>query len=107
MDNPFSYPSLAFGAEAMQIGKELGRYNSFKTETETETEPLNTESETDPAIPTTDTTDTPPKGGQEVGKTWTPIEIVASGAFLALIILTAASYDYESNTFNILPNVQF
>ena len=103
MDNPFSYPSLAFGAEAMQIGKELGRYNSFKTETETE--PVNTERDTDSGIPTTDTTNTPPKGGQEVGKTWTPIEIVASGAFLALIILTAASYDYDSNTFNILPNV--
>ena len=103
MDNPFSYPSLAFGAEAMQIGKELGRYNSFKTETETE--PVNTGRDTDSGIPTTDTTDTPPKGGQEVGKTWTPIEIVASGAFLALIILTAASYDYDSNTFNILPNV--
>ena len=100
MDNPFSYPSLAFGAEAMQIGKELGRYNSFKNETTT---PSTNERDTDPAVPT-ETTDTPPKGGQEVGKTWTPIEIVASGAFLALIILTAASYDSESNTFNILPN---
>ena len=105
MDNPFSYPSLAFGAEAMQIGKELGRYNSFKTETETETEPLNTESETDPAIPTTDTTDTPPKGGQEVGKTWTPTEIVLGASSLALVIWIMSSYDYESNTFNILPNV--
>ena len=102
MDNPFSYPSLAFGAEAMQIGKELGRYNSFKTETEPE--PVNTERDTDRGIPTTDTTDTPPKGGQEVGKTWTPIEIVLGASSLALVIWIMSSYDYESNTFNILPN---
>ena len=105
MDNPFSYPSLAFGAEAMQIGKELGRYNSFKTETETE--PVNTERDTDSGIPTTDTTDTPPKGGQEVGKTWTPTEIVLGASSLALVIWIMSSYNYESNTFNILPNVQY
>ena len=105
MDNPFSYPSLAFGAEAMQIGKELGRYNSFKTETETD--PVNTGRDTDSGIPTTDTTNTPPKGGQEVGKTWTPTEIVLGASSLALVIWIMSSYDYESNTFNILPNVQY
>ena len=105
MDNPFSYPSLAFGAEAMQIGKELGRYNSFKTESETD--PVNAGRDTDSGIPTTDTTNTPPKGGQEVGKTWTPTEIVLGASSLALVIWIMSSYDYESNTFNILPNVQY
>ena len=66
MDNPFSYPSLAFGAEAMQIGKELGRYNSFKNETTT---PSTNERDTDPAVPT-ETTDTPPKGGQDLSGKW-------------------------------------
>ena len=29
MDNPFSYPSLAFGSEGLELGAELTRYNSF------------------------------------------------------------------------------
>ena len=41
MDNPFSYPSLAFGAEAMQLGDSLKRYQSFRTESE----PLETDGE--------------------------------------------------------------
>mgnify|MGYP003643940063 FL=1 len=101
MDNPFSYPSLAFGAEAMQIGKELGRYNSFKNETTT---PNTNEKDTDPAVPT-ETTDTPPKGGQDLSGKWTPLEIVTGVSMFALLILLAKSYDGDS--FDILPNLQF
>ena len=62
MDNPFSYPSLAFGAESTQLGTELSRYNSFKNETEK----IETEREKDTVIPTAPDTETPPSGGQEI-----------------------------------------
>ena len=47
MDNPFSYPSLAFGAEGLQLGAELNRYHAFQNET-VEDEDMMDSSQEDP-----------------------------------------------------------
>jgi hypothetical protein len=92
MDNPFSYPSLAFGAESTQLGTELSRYNSFKNETEK----IETEREKDTVIPTAPDTETPPSGGQEIpnpSNLVTPLLMVTSFALLMYLIST---YDGEN-----------
>ena len=92
MDNPFSYPSLAFGAESTQLGTELSRYNSFKNETEKP----GTEREKDTVIPTVAPTETPPSGGQETpnpSNLVTPLLMVTSFALLMYLIST---YDGEN-----------
>ena len=89
MDNPFSYPSLAFGAEAMQLGDSLKRYQSFRNETD----PLETEQDRDNTPPPGEIPDdTPPTGGLGTSKEIPIINYLFGGGVLALGIYLAANY---------------
>ena len=89
MDNPFSYPSLAFGAEAMQLGDSLKRYQSFRNESDS----LETDGEREPPIPPADLPDdSPPTGGLETSKETPIINWVLYGAVLSFGIYLAANY---------------
>lgn len=89
MDNPFSYPSLAFGAEAMQLGDSLKRYQSFRNESE----PLETDGEREQPIPPAKVPDdAPPAGGLESAKEIPIINYVLYGAILSLGIYLASNY---------------
>ena len=78
MDNPFSYPSLAFGAEAMQLGDSLKRYQSFRNETD----PLETEQDRD---------QTPP-GGLGTSKELTITEKLLFGSIFFVGVYLATNY---------------
>jgi hypothetical protein len=93
MDNPFSYPSLAFGAESTQLGTELSRYNSFKNETEK----TQADRDIDPTVPPTPSTELPPSGGGpetfNPANAITPILMVTTFTLLMYLLST---YDGEN-----------
>lgn len=89
MDNPFSYPSLAFGAEAMQLGDSLKRYQSFRNETD----PLETEQDRDNTPPPGDIPDdTPPAGGLGTSKEISLTEKLLFGSIFFVGVYLAANY---------------
>ena len=89
MDNPFSYPSLAFGAEAMKLGESLNRYQSFRNVTE----PLETEQERENPPPPADVPDNrPPTGGLGTSKETSVINYILAGGVLTLGIYLAINY---------------
>ena len=70
MDNPFSYPSLAFGSESFQLGAELNRYNAFQadnywSESDGEPEEDPVEDPRNPVGPAA-SDEIPPEGGSGV-----------------------------------------
>ena len=89
MDNPFSYPSLAFGAESMQLGDSLKRYQSFRNETD----PLETEQDRDNTPPPGEIPDdAPPAGGLRTSKENTLVTYLLFGGVLSLGVYLAANY---------------
>lgn len=88
MDNPFSYPSLAFGAEAMQLGDSLKRYQSFRNETD----PIETEQDRDNIPPGEIPDDTPPAGGLGTSKEISLTEKILFGSIFFVGVYLAANY---------------
>ena len=89
MDNPFSYPSLAFGAEAMQLGDSLKRYQSFRNESD----PLETEQDRDNAPPAGEIPDdAPPAGGLGSSKETSVVTKLFVGSVFVLGLYLASNY---------------
>ncbi|MHA1289800.1 MAG: hypothetical protein ACTSPB_20650 [Candidatus Thorarchaeota archaeon] len=86
MDNPFSYPSLAFGAEGLQLGSELNRYHAFQNETVEDEDMMDSSQEDKLPAPVGAPVDEPPTGGQEsTGKT-NPITILTTVGIIGLTV---------------------
>ena len=86
MDNPFSYPSLAFGAEGLELGAELNRYHSFRNETVEEENMMDTSQDDTSPAPVGAPMDEPPTGGQESTNTTSPVTIIASIGIVGLTV---------------------
>jgi len=86
MDNPFSYPSLAFGAESLQLGAELNRYHAFQNETIEEEDMMDSRQDDTLPTPVGAPVDEPPTGGQESTDTTSPLTIVAGIGIVALTV---------------------
>tara|TARA_B100001287_G_C22686550_1_gene534145 strand:- start:3133 stop:3450 length:318 start_codon:yes stop_codon:yes gene_type:complete len=86
MDNPFSYPSLAFGAEGLQLGAELNRYHAFQNETIEEEDMMDSSQDDTLPAPVGAADDEPPTGGQESTDTTSPLMIVTGIGIVALTV---------------------
>jgi len=86
MDNPFSYPSIAFGAEGLQLGAELNRYHAFQNETVEEENMMDSSQDDNLPAPVGAPVNEPPTGGQESTDTTNPLMLVAGIGMIALTV---------------------
>ena len=86
MDNPFSYPSLAFGAEGLQLGAELNRYHAFQNETVEDEDMMDSSQEDKLPAPIGAPVDEPPTGGQESTDTTSPLKVALGVGIIGLTL---------------------